>query len=304
MRQSSFFSTLKNYIALSKPRIAFFCLIMTAGGFALAPARPSLMCFVMTLVGTALSVASANTFNMIYERNTDKLMRRTKFRPLATGKIRVLNSIFFAVSLGCMSFVVLYIFVNLLTALLALGAIVFYGAIYTPLKTKTPLALVIGAFPGAMPPLLGVTGAANKVTIEGLLLFAVLFAWQMPHFIAIAIYHKEDYARAGIQVLPVVRGDTVAKWQAFFWSIALFATSMILVWFKVGGAVYFLFALILGVWFSYLSLSGLAKNSSLNWPRRFFLASLVYLPILTIGLVVDRVFFASAMSPLDYFFGR
>lgn len=302
--QLSFFLTLKNYIALSKPRIAFFCLIMTAGGFALAPTHPTLMCFSMTLIGTALSVASANAFNMIYERNTDKLMRRTKFRPLAMGKIRVLNSIFFAVGLGVSSFVLLYAFVNLLTALLALGAIVFYGAIYTPLKTKTPLALVIGAFPGAMPPLLGWTGATNKVTIEGLLIFGILFAWQMPHFIAIAIYHKEDYARAGIRVVPVVRGETAAKWQAFLWSLALLSISLILVLLKVGGIVYFLFAVVLGVWFSYLSFNGLTKNSPTNWPRKFFLASLVYLPMLTIGLIVDRMFFANVVSPLDYFFGR
>ncbi|MBX9836941.1 heme o synthase [Silvanigrella sp.] len=283
-------STFRDYIELSKPRIAFFCILMTAGGVVLAPGSISIFSFIMTLLGTALSVASANTFNMIYEKDTDKLMRRTKFRPIATGRIKASHAFIFATFLGILSILILFVYVNLLTAILALIAILAYSLIYTPLKYKTPLALVIGAFPGAMPPLLGWTAVSNKIDIASLALFGVLFAWQMPHFIAIAIYHKEDYAKAGIKVVSVIRGDYIAKIQALLWTLVLIGFTFTLVPLSVGGKVYFIFASILGIWFLRLSIIGLKNNVLPNWPRKFFLASLVYLPVLVLGLVADRFF--------------
>lgn len=283
-------STIQDYIELSKPRISFFCILMTAGGVVLAPGNISVLSFIMTLVGTALSVASANTFNMIYERETDKLMRRTKFRPLATGRLKVFHAIIFATALGVLSIYLLATYVNLLTALLAFIAIFAYSLIYTPLKYKTPLALVIGAFPGAMPPLLGWTAVSNKIDVASLVLFGVLFAWQMPHFIAIAIYHKEDYAKAGIKVVSAIRGDYIAKVQALLWTFVLIGISISLVPLKVGGFIYLIFAIGLGIWFLRLSILGLKKDALPSWPRKFFLASLVYLPVLVLGLVADRFF--------------
>ena len=283
--------SVKNYIELCKPRIAFFCLIMTAGGVILATQKISVFALIMTFFGTLLSVASANTFNMIYERHTDKFMKRTRFRPMVMGKIKVSQAILFATILGVLSIFLLAYFVNILTALLSLSAIIFYAAIYTPLKVKTPLALVIGAVPGAIPPLLGWTAVDNRITLEALALFGVLFAWQMPHFIAIAIYHKNDYAKAGIRVVPAVRGDLVAKVQALLWTICLFLVSLSLVYLKLGGMIYLVFALVLGTWFLSLSIIGLAKPFP-NWPRKFFLLSLIYLPALVLGLVIDRCFHA------------
>jgi heme o synthase len=283
-------STIQDYIELSKPRISFFCILMTAGGVILAPGNISVLSFIMTLIGTALSVASANTFNMIYERETDKLMRRTKFRPLATGRLKVSHAIIFATSLGFISIYLLATYVNLLTALLAFIAIFAYSLIYTPLKYKTPLALVIGAFPGAMPPLLGWTAVSNKIDVASLVLFGVLFAWQMPHFIAIAIYHKEDYTKAGIKVVSSIRGDYIAKVQALLWTFVLIGISISLVPLKVGGSIYLIFAIGLGIWFLRLSILGLKKDVLPSWPRKFFLASLVYLPVLVLGLVADRFF--------------
>jgi protoheme IX farnesyltransferase len=278
---------LKDYIELCKPRIAFFCLIMTGGGMILATPKITFLKLIMTLLGTALSVASANTLNMIYERHTDRLMKRTRARPLVVGRIKVSHALVFAILLAFLSMILLVFFVNILTALLAFLAIVFYAAVYTPLKRKTPLALVIGAFPGAMPPLLGWTAVNNKVTLGGLALFAILFAWQMPHFIAIAIYHKEDYIKAGIKVVSAVRGERVAKIQALLWTICLFFTSISLVFLKLGGLIYLFFAVTLGAWFLYLSFIGLFKPF-LHWPRKFFLASLIYLPTLMLGLILDR----------------
>lgn len=283
-------STIQDYIELSKPRISFFCILMTAGGVILAPGNISVLSFVMTLIGTALSVASANTFNMIYERDTDKLMRRTKFRPLATGRLKVSHAVIFAIAIGFFSMYLLAIYVNLLTALLAFIAIFAYSLIYTPLKYKTPLALVVGAFPGAMPPLMGWTAVSNKIDAASLVLFGVLFAWQMPHFIAIAIYHKEDYTKAGIKVVSTIRGDYIAKIQALLWTLVLIGISITLVPLRVGGAIYLIFAVGLGFWFLRLSIIGLKKDVLPSWPRKFFLASLVYLPVLVLGLVADRFF--------------
>lgn len=282
------FSTLRAYIELCKPRIAFFCLIMAAGGVILATNKISLLALIMTFVGVALSVASANTFNMIYERHTDKFMKRTRFRPLVIGKIKVLPALIFACVLAILSVFLLAFFVNILTSVLAFLAILFYAAIYTPLKVKTPLALVIGAVPGAIPPLIGWTAVDNKITPAGLALFGVLFAWQMPHFIAIAIYHKNDYINAGIKVVPAVRGDYVAKVQALLWTMCLLVMSLTLVYLNLGGTIYFIFAVGLGLWFLYLSVIGLIRPYP-NWPRKFFMASLIYLPTLVLGLILDRM---------------
>lgn len=261
---------------------------MTAGGVILAPGNISVLSFIMTLIGTALSVASANTFNMIYERETDKLMRRTRFRPLATGRLKVSHAVTFAIVLGAISIFLLAAYVNLLTALLSFAAIFSYSLIYTPLKSKTPLALVVGAFPGAIPPLLGWTAVNNRVDLAGLALFGVLFAWQMPHFIAIAIYHKEDYFRAGIKVVSAVRGDHVAKVQAFLWSITLIAISFMLVPLKVGGVVYFIFAIALGFWFLRLSFLGLKKSLYQTGLGSFFLHHLfTYQFLYLVLLLID-----------------
>jgi protoheme IX farnesyltransferase len=284
------FFAFRDYIALSKPRISFFCVIMAAGGLVLSPENVTLFKSIIALLGIAFAVASANALNMIYEKDTDKLMLRTRLRPLASGRIHVVHAVFFAVVLWMISAFLLIRYVNFLTALLASLAILGYSFLYTPLKFKTPLALVVGAVPGAMPPLLGWTAANNRIDLVGIILFLILFTWQMPHFIAIAIYHKQDYARAGIRVVSLVRGDRVAKRQAFLWTICLFFMSMLLIPLKVAGVIYFLCVFLLGVWFLYLSFLGLKKHSVASWPRRFFVASLVYLPLLVLALVVDRFF--------------
>ena len=278
---------IKNYLELCKPRITFFCLMMTGGGMILAHHKISLISVLATFVATAFSVASANTYNMVYERHSDKFMKRTQFRPMVVGKISVLNALMFATILAILSLLIFGFFVNILTAGLSLFALIFYAAIYTPLKARTPLALVIGAIPGAMPPLLGWTAADNKLTLPALALFSVLFAWQMPHFIAISLMHKKDYASAGIKVIPVVRGDDNAKIQSVLWSLCLFVFSLSLVYFKLGSIIYTVFAVTLGVIFVYMSIVGITKPTP-AWPRNFFFASLLYLPILIIGLIVDR----------------
>lgn len=264
---------------------------MAAVGIFLAPGKISALSFLMTLVATALSVACANTFNMIFERNIDQLMDRTKLRPLASQRMKIKNATIFAILIGICAILLFGFYVNWLTAFLSFLSIIFYSMIYTPLKVKTPLALVIGAVPGAAPPLLGWTAVTDQITVGGLVLFGILFAWQMPHFLAISLFHKADYARAGIQVVPVVRGDQVAKIQAFLWTLVLIIMSLSICFLKLGGFFYIICAVLLGSWFLYLSVLGLKNKEYSNWPKRFFLASLVYLPALMLGLVIDRVIY-------------
>ena len=281
--------SLADFVVLTKPRITFLCLIMTLGGMGLVPGPMNLQRVFWTLLGTALSVGSANALNMVWERESDKLMKRTRARPLPSGRMNPRDALVFGITLGILSVVVLALQVNVLTAFLGLFALLGYVLVYTPLKRRSPHALIIGAIPGAMPPLMGWTAVTGSITAPGFLLFLVLLVWQIPHFIAISLYFKEDYKNAGIQTLPIVRGDKNAKLQALAYSFALIPLSLMFVSLGVAGYVYAVVALGLGIWFVALSAQGLRPESGSRWARKFFLASLVYLPALTLGLLVDLV---------------
>jgi protoheme IX farnesyltransferase len=262
---------------------------MALGGVGLAPGRANFFTLVCSLLGTALSVGSANALNMYWEREGDKLMKRTRGRPLPSGRISANSALVFGVLIGILSIVILALFVNITTALLGVFALVSYVGIYTPMKRRSPLALLIGAVPGAIPPLMGWTTVTNSIDSPGLVLFLILLVWQIPHFLAIALYHKADYAAAGIKTVPVVRGDYNAKVQAFVYSLSLIPISLLLVPLGVASWIYFSVALVLGVWFTLLSLKGFKSEQNSKWARSFFLASLVYLPVLTLGLMIDMV---------------
>ncbi|MGH1341549.1 MAG: heme o synthase [Nannocystales bacterium] len=274
-------------VALTKPSITRMCLMMAGGGMALAPGSVDWVTGVSTFVGVGLAVGGANAFNMWWERNTDGLMSRTKRRPLPTGRVRAATAFKFAAALSLASLVVLALGTNVLTAVLAALAIFSYVAVYTPLKYKTPSALIIGAVPGAAPPLLGWTAVTDSVDPPAIVLFAILLVWQLPHFIAIAIYRKQEYARAGIKVVPLVRGEPIAKIQAVAWALVLVPLTLLLV--PVGGAglIYFVSAALLGAAFLGWSFTGLDNDAGVRWARNYFLASLVYLPALTLALVAD-----------------
>jgi protoheme IX farnesyltransferase len=217
----------------------------------------------------------------------DRLMQRTRTRPGATGRLSVARASGFAGLLGVLSMIVLGLGTNLLTAGLALFALVSYTLIYTPLKRVTPLALVIGAVPGAVPPLLGWTAATGSLDLPGIVLFGILLVWQMPHFLAIALVRKQDYAAAGIRCVPVVRGETVAKIQAIAWAVLLIPMSVVLTPMGVTGNLYLVVALLLGLGFATWTVLGLRRPDTAKWARQVFVLSLVYLPALTLALVVD-----------------
>ena len=273
------------------------CMIMTLGGLWLAPGEADAWLWLATLIGTGLAVASANAFNMIAEREGDKLMRRTRNRPLASGRLGVASAAGFAVALGVAAMVVLSLGANALTAVLAALALLAYWLLYTPLKRLTPLALVIGAIPGAAPPLLGWTAVTGSLELPGVVLFGILLVWQMPHFLAISIFRKRDYARAGIRCVPVIRGETVAKVQAVVWAAILIPTSLALTPLGVTGELYAVIAAVAGLAYLGVALDGLRLregDAQLRWARRLFGLSLVYLPVLTLALVVDLLWWSTS----------
>jgi protoheme IX farnesyltransferase len=197
------------------------------------------------------------------------------------------HALLFATVLGFLSVVVLWIEANMLTALLSVFALLSYVFVYTPMKRRTPLALVVGAVPGAMPPLLGWTAARGAIDTAGLVLFAILLVWQIPHFIAISFYYREDYEKAGICTVPGRHGDTLAKLQSVAYATLLVPVSLMFVPLGFAGPLYFAIALGLGVWFAWFSLRGFSAGAGRKWARKFFIASLVYLPALTAALLLD-----------------
>jgi protoheme IX farnesyltransferase len=281
--------TENRYIVLTKPTITALSVLMAAGGLVLAPVKLNLLTAVLALLGTAFAVASANVLNMYLERETDGLMKRTRSRPLPSGRMNPNAALGFGIGLGVAAMLLLAIGVNVITAVLGCFALLAYVFVYTPLKRKTPLALIIGAVPGAIPPLMGWTAATGEISAPGLVLFAILLLWQLPHFLAIAMYSKADYARAGILTVPVVRGDRVARLQALAYATMLVPVSLLLVPLGVAGWLYFSVASAVGVWFALKGFRGFTPAAGTRWARQFFFASLIYLPVLTAGLMLDAL---------------
>jgi protoheme IX farnesyltransferase len=288
---------LLDFVELTKPRITLLCLMMFVGGYyysllvsgSLISARGLFhRDLFWGLIGTWAAVAAANTLNMVSERRSDRLMARTLRRPLPSGRMKTAEAAVFGASLAVLSAYALWQ-VNVITLILGLLALWGYVCVYTPLKRVTPQALIIGAVPGALPPLMGWTAHHGALHPVGLVLFGVLVFWQVPHFIAIAVTHKEDYARAGIRVLPLVAGDTRAVTEALIYSVVLLVVSLLLIPLAHAGWVYGVTATLLGLWMIVLSAKGYA-DSGRHWARRLFLASLVYLPVLTSVLVLEVLY--------------
>src|SRR6266545_4948187 len=205
----------RDVLALAKPRLALLVVCTAAGGLWLAPGRRDLAAALALLVGTSAVVAAANALNNLLERDIDALMRRTRDRPLPAGRIEPWVAAAVGLGLPSIALPALAWFTNGLTATLAALALFLYAVVYTPLKQRSTLALFVGAVPGAIPPLMGWTAATGRLDAGGLALFGILFCWQLPHFLAISLYLKEDYARGGLKVFSLVHGDRATKaWSA------------------------------------------------------------------------------------------
>lgn len=277
------------YAELTKPRITFLIVLTAAAGFVLAsPGRVDYAAMVSAMIGIALLSSGIATLNQYLERDLDALMRRTADRPLPSGKLLPKEALVFGVGLTILAEVYLAVLVNPLTALLGLTVISGYLFAYTPLKTKTTLSTMVGAFPGAVPPLIGWAAARSEIGIEAWVLFAILFLWQFPHFLAIAWMYREDYSRAKILMLPVVEPDgRVTAQQIVVYTLLLLPVSLMPTLLGISGKVYFVGAIILGLLFLYSSVRA-ALSKSRQEARRLLLASVIYLPLLFILMVVDR----------------
>lgn len=280
-------SIVRDLVALTKPRITLMVLITTAGGLWLAPDAMSTLAIVATLVGTSLVVASANALNCWMERDSDKHMARTKQRPLPAGRMDARVALGFGLLLGAFSVPLLALAVNPLTGLLAAIALVSYVWIYTPMKQVSPAALLVGSVPGAMPPLMGWTAATGSLEAPGLVLFGILFLWELPHFLAIAMFRQNEYVKAGIKVMPAVRGIPRTKLHAAIYAGALVPVSLLLVPLGYAGPIYLVITGLGGLLFAALCISGLRKDAGNKWARAVFLASLAYLPLLFAAMAID-----------------
>lgn len=277
------------YLELTKPRITTFVLLTTAAGFFLGTKGGfDFLLFLNTMIGVAALSSGVSTLNEYMERGLDVLMRRTAQRPLPTGRLTPREALAFGLSLTAGGLLYLAVCVNLLSAVCGAGVVVGYLLLYTPLKTRTSLSTVVGAFPGAVPPLLGWAAATNQVGVEAWVLFAILFLWQFPHFFAIAWMYREDYARAGILMLPVVEPEgRLTRQQIVLWTLMLVPVSLAPAALGLSGAVYFVGALVLGGLFLWFCLAAALTLSRRN-ARRVLLASVLYLPVL-FGLMVTKL---------------
>jgi protoheme IX farnesyltransferase len=286
-------STFASYVALTKPRITVFVVMTAFVGFVAGTNGPlsslSLPLLLHTLLGTALVASGTSAFNQVREVDLDGLMKRTQDRPLPSGRISLRGAAFFAGALSVVGLVELFLYTNVLTTALAAFTLVSYVGLYTPMKTRSHASTIVGAVPGALPPLGGYTAATGVIGLPGLALFAILFVWQLPHFFAIGWRHRVDYARAGVKILPVIdpSGRRTAR-QTLFWTAVLLPISLLPSLVGTAGFAYALGAFVLTLLFLRSSLN-FARETTDGRARSLFFASIGWLPAILILLVLDRV---------------
>ena len=281
-------SRLSDWIELGKPRITLMVLVTAALGAVLArQGMPRLPVLSLLLLGTGLVAAGASALNQVLERDADALMDRTANRPLPTGRIGAAPATLFAVTLASAGTVFLVVGTNLLTAGVGLASLLSYVFVYTPLKRRTSLSTVVGAVPGALPPVMGWTAITGSLDLGAAVLFGILFLWQLPHFLAIAWLCRRDYAAAGFPMLPVVEPDGRSTGrQASLYAAALVPVSLLPSLLGLVGVPYFLGAALLSVVFLASSVA-FARASSRQSAKRLLIASVFYLPALLGVMVVD-----------------
>ena len=278
-----------DYVALAKPRLNLLVVASAIAGYAMARGDTSnLGALLATIAGTALVAGGASAFNQVIERESDGLMRRTRLRPLPDGRVTSVEALTFATILSAAGLLLLAAGVNVLTALVALATLASYVVVYTPLKRRTSFATVIGAIPGALPPVIGWAAAENSLSQGAWVLFGIVFLWQLPHFLAIAWMYREDYARAGLPLLPVLEPDGRSTGlQAVVYNAALLPLALAPTLVGMTGAAYFAGALVLTLLFLGASLR-FAMTRSVRDARRLFFTSITYLPLLWALMIVDR----------------
>jgi protoheme IX farnesyltransferase len=278
-----------DFVALAKPRLNFLVVVSAMAGYAMAGGEiANVFAWLCTIAGTGLVAGGASAFNQAIERDADALMRRTRLRPLPDGRLQAFDAIWFAAGLSIAGLGILALAVNALSAGVALATLLTYAVVYTPLKKQTSFSTVIGAIPGALPPVIGWAAARGDLSEGAWVLFAIVFLWQLPHFLAIAWIYREDYARAGFAMLPVLEPDGRSTGrQAVLYAAALLPMSLAPTLIGMTGRLYFAGGLALSTIFLGLALQ-FARTRSTADARRLFFGSIIYLPLVWILMIVGR----------------
>ena len=279
-----------DFSELTKPRIVLMVLVTAFVGFYIGSEKvPDYVRLLQALFGIALAAAGTLALNQFLERETDAMMERTRRRPLPDGRVQPREALWFGVLITIAGLVYLAVAVNFESAWVTALITLSYLLLYTPMKRKSSLCMLVGAIPGALPPVIGWVAARGHFELDAWVLFAIMFLWQVPHTLAIARLYREDFAKAGIQFLPVIDPDGASTdRQIISHCAALLAVSLLPTLLGLAGAIYFMVAFVLGVGFLASGIS-LAMASTLNGARRLLLASLIYLPVLLLVMALDRV---------------
>ncbi|MEH1812572.1 MAG: heme o synthase [Nostoc sp.] len=288
----TFLQVVQSYYQLTKPRIIPLLLITTAGSMWIAAkGEVDPLLLLVTLTGGTLAAASAQTINCVYDRDIDYDMERTRHRPIPSGKVQPRDALIFAIALATISFTLLAVFANLLAALLAFSGIVFYILVYTHwLKRHTPQNIVVGGAAGAIPALVGWAAVTGTLSWSAWLIFAIVFLWTPPHFWALALMIKDDYAKVGIPMLPVIEGTTATVKQIWYYTlVTVFATVLLVYPLGASGILYAVIAVILGGLFIHKSWRLLQNPEDRTVARELFLFSISYMMLLCLGMVVDSL---------------
>ena len=278
-----------DFVTLAKPRLNMLVVVSAMAGYVMGGGPTwDVPLVLMTLVGTALVAGGASAFNQVIERMRDARMERTRLRPMADGRLQPSEGVLFASAMTIAGLSILAFGVNILSACVAAATLLTYTAIYTPLKPRTSFATVIGAVPGALPPVIGWAAATGTLSRGGWVLFGIVFLWQLPHFLAIAWMYREDYARGGFPMLPVIDPDgrSTAR-QAVVYAAALLPMSLAPTLAGMATTTYFVGALILTLLFLGLAIR-FAMTRHRNDARRLFFGSITYLPLLWVLMIAGR----------------
>ena len=291
-QHQSFFQVIHSYYQLTKPRIIPLLLITTSGSMWIAAeGRVDPFLLLVTLVGGTLAAASAQAVNCIYDRDIDDAMERTRHRPIPSGRVQPRDALIFAIALAAISFSLLAVFANLLSALLAMSGIVFYVGIYTHLlKRHTAQNIVIGGAAGAIPALVGWAAVTGSLSWVAWLIFAIVFLWTPPHFWALALMIRDDYAKVGVPMLPVVAGNEVTVQQIWLYTLLLIPATFLLIYpLHATGLVYGFVASVLGSIFIRKAWLLRQNPDCKTTARSLFLYSILYMMLLCAGMVVDSL---------------
>jgi protoheme IX farnesyltransferase len=283
-------SRTSDFVALAKPRLNLLVVASALAGYVMGGGTTSNALLVVSmLAGTALVAGGASAFNQVIEREPDSLMRRTRTRPVPDGRLQSREALVFATLTSVVGLAILVAGANMLSAVVALATLISYAAVYTPLKRRSSFATVIGAIPGALPPVIGWAAATGNLSRGAWVLFGILFLWQLPHFLAIAWIYREDYARAGFPMLPVIEPDGRSTGrQAVLYTAALLPLAMAPTLAGMAGTAYFAGAFALTLLFLALSVK-FARTRAVPDARRLFFGSIIYLPLLWMLMIFNRL---------------